>query len=195
MSIIEFISQPWHWSISGFMIAIVVFLLLYAGGRFGISSSFDALCTIGGAGKKWPYFRTDWRKSDWLLVTVAGAIIGGWIASTVFQSPAPVQIAESSAQSLNALGIVVPQSKTEGLGFIPLDVFNFDSLLTLKGFLLMIVGGFLIGFGTRYAGGCTSGHAISGMANLQIGSLIAVIGFFAGGLLMTHALFPLIFSL
>lgn len=195
MSIIEFISQPWHWAVSGFLLSIVVFLLLYAGGRFGISTSFETLCTLGGAGKKWKYFRTDWRENTWLLVTVIGAVIGGVLASTVFQSPAPVQITAETTQSLSALGVMVPQSFAEGSGFIPEDVFTFSNLLTIKGFLLMVVGGFLIGFGTRYAGGCTSGHAISGMANLQFGSLVAVIGFFIGGLLMTHLLFPLIFSL
>ena len=195
MNIIEFISQPWHWSVSGFMIAVVVFLLLYAGGRFGLSSSFDTLCTLGGAGKKIAYFKRDWRESAWLLVTIVGAVIGGWIGSTLLQSPDPVQISENTVQSLNALGVITPVSKSEGLGFIPLDVFTFPNILTVKGFLLMIVGGFLVGFGTRYAGGCTSGHAISGLANLQFGSLIAVIGFFVGGLIMTHLLYPIIFSL
>lgn len=50
-----------------------------------------------------------------------------------------------------------------------------------------------MGFGARWAGGCTSGHAISGLSNLQLPSLVAVLGFFAGGLLMTHLLFPLLF--
>jgi uncharacterized membrane protein YedE/YeeE len=56
------------------------------------------------------------------------------------------------------------------------------------------MGGLLIGFGTRYAGGCTSGHAISGLSNLQLPSLVAVIGFFIGGLLMAHLILPLIFK-
>ena len=59
--------------------------------------------------------------------------------------------------------------------------------------LVCTIGGLLVGFGARYAGGCTSGHAISGMSALQLGSLIAVIGFFLGGLTMTYLLFPLIF--
>jgi uncharacterized membrane protein YedE/YeeE len=58
----------------------------------------------------------------------------------------------------------------------------------------MVIGGFLVGFGTRYAGGCTSGHAISGLSNLQFASLIATIGFFAGGLIATHLLYPLLFN-
>ncbi len=195
MRIIEFISQPWHWSIAGVMIAVIAFLLLFAGKRFGMSTSFDTLCSMAGAGKKIPYFNFDWRKDFWIIIFVIGTVLGGWIGSTVLQSPEPVRIAASTTESLQSLGITVPQSKADGTGFLPLEIFNFKSLLTLKGFLLIVVGGFLVGFGTRYAGGCTSGHAISGISNLQFGSLIAAIGFFAGGLLMTHLLFPVIFSL
>lgn len=195
MNLIDFISQPWHWAISGTMIALVVWLLLYAGGRFGISSSFDVLCTVGGAGRYISYFRTGWKDQGWLLAVVAGALIGGAIASTILKSPAPVQVAEATEVQLNELGVIVPRTFAQGDGFIPIDHFNFEALLTLQGFLLMVVGGFLIGFGTRYAGGCTSGHAISGLSNLQLGSLIAVVGFFIGGLLMTHLIFPSLFSL
>jgi uncharacterized membrane protein YedE/YeeE len=60
---------------------------------------------------------------------------------------------------------------------------------------MLVVGGFLVGFGTRYAGGCTSGHAISGLSDLQLPSLIAVIGFFIGGLLMTYVFLPFILAL
>jgi uncharacterized protein len=190
MQIIEFISQPWHWSVSGVMLAVVVFLLLYAGGRFGLSSSFDTLCTLAGAGRRISYFRTDWKDHAWLLATIAGSILGGYLASTVFQSPQPVQISADTVESLYQLGVTVPQTKAEGMGFLPLEIFNFNNLLTVQGVIFMIIGGFFIGFGTRYAGGCTSGHAISGLAFLQFGSLIAVFGFFIGGLLMTHLLFP-----
>jgi uncharacterized membrane protein YedE/YeeE len=58
--------------------------------------------------------------------------------------------------------------------------------------VLVIVGGFLVGFGARWAGGCTSGHAISGLAALQVPSLLAVVGFFVGGLVVTHLLYPLL---
>lgn len=191
----EFISQPWHWSISGLMIALVMFLLIYTGKKFGVSSSFQAICAIGGAGKVADYFKYDWKSHDWLLTFVIGAIIGGGLAVTVFASPEPVQISKATVADLAALGIQIPQTKAEGLGYIPQDIFNFEHLFTLSGFILMIVGGFLIGFGTRYAGGCTSGHAITGLSNLQLPSLVAVIGFFIGGLLSTFVLLPLILSL
>ncbi len=191
----EFISQPWHWSISGLMIALVMFLLIYTGKKFGVSSSFQAMCAIGGAGKIADYFKYDWKSHDWLLTFVIGAIIGGGLAVTFFASPEPVQISAATIADLTALGIQIPQTKAEGLGYIPQDIFNFEHLFTLSGFILMIVGGFLIGFGTRYAGGCTSGHAITGLSNLQLPSLVAVIGFFIGGLLSTFVLLPLILSL
>lgn len=193
---IEFISQPWHWSISGVMIVVVMYLLLYFGKKFGVSSSFEAMCSLGGAGKKIKYFDFDWKKHDWLLTFIVGAVIGGGIGSSWLASPEPVQVAEATVNDLQAIGVIVPQvAANAGAGFLPLELFNFESLLTLKGFILMIGGGFLIGFGTRWAGGCTSGHAITGLSNLQLPSLVAVIGFFIGGLLVTHILLPIILSL
>lgn len=192
---IDFISQPWHWAVSGAMISLVMLLLIYFGQKFGVSSSFQAICSIGGAGKKYDYFNYDWKKHSWLLTFIVGAIIGGGIASTILASPVPVQIAASTVNDLAALGISTPQTTTEGAGFLPLEIFNLQSVFTLKGFIIMVVGGFFIGFGTRWAGGCTSGHAITGLSNLQLPSLVAVIGFFIGGLVMTHLLFPIIFNL
>lgn len=192
---IEFISQPWHWSAAGLGIALTVFLLMLAGERFGISHSFETICTIAGAGKGISLFRTDWKQHSWLIVFVVGSAIGGFIGVTLLQSPDPVQVAADTQQSLIELGVQIPATKSEGLGYLPEDVFNFSNLLTLRGFILMIVGGFLIGFGTRYANGCTSGHSISGMANLQPSSLVATVSFFIGGLIATHLLFPVIFNL
>lgn len=194
MEILEFISHPWHWSVSGAMLAFVMFLLIFLGQKFGVSSSFQAMCAIGGAGKRFEYFNYDWEKHDWLLMFIVGGIIGGAIGSTLLASPEQVQISQATIEDLSSLGISLP-SENSTVGFLPEEVFNFQSLLTAKGFIIMIVGGFLIGFGTRWAGGCTSGHAITGLSNLQLPSLVAVIGFFIGGLAMTHLLFPLIFSL
>jgi uncharacterized membrane protein YedE/YeeE len=59
----------------------------------------------------------------------------------------------------------------------------------------MVLGGFLVGFGTRYAGGCTSGHAIMGLSNLQLPSLIATISFMVGGFVMVNLILPYILSL
>jgi len=177
------------------MIALVMFLLLFAGRRFGVSSSFDALCTLAGAGKKVKYFQGDWRTKAWMFVFLLGTVAGAAIATQWMQSPEPVRISQATRDDLSALGIHAPTTLSEGRGYVPEEIFNFKSLLTLRGFILLIVGGFVIGFGTRWAGGCTSGHAISGLSNLQLPSLVAVIGFFIGGLLMTHVLLPMILKL
>ena len=66
-------------------------------------------------------------------------------------------------------------------------------MFTLKGFSILLIAGILVGFGSRYAGGCTSGHAITGLSNLELPSLISVFGFFIGGLITTWFLLPLIF--
>lgn len=194
-SIIEFISQPWHWAVSGAMLAFLMFLMLYAGQKFGISTSFETVCSIGGAGKRVKLFDYDWRSQKWLLTFVAGTIIGGFVGVTFLASPEPVQISQSTTEYLASVGINVPQTKAEGLGYVPLEIFTLENLGTLQGFIMMIIGGFFIGFGTRYAKGCTSGHAISGLSNLQLPSLIAVIGFFIGGLTMTHLILPMILTL
>jgi uncharacterized membrane protein YedE/YeeE len=75
----------------------------------------------------------------------------------------------------------------------PQELYGAEGIQNPMTWVLLVLGGLLVGFGTRYAGGCTSGHAISGLSNLQLPSLIAVIGFFVGGLLMTHVFFPFLF--
>lgn len=189
------ILQTWHWAVSGFLISMVMLALILTGNRFGVSSSFRALCSIGGAGKKIDYFNYDWKSHSWLLIFVVGSIIGGFLSQHFLANPMPVSISKKTALILESRGIKIPQDVSEGQGFLPLEIFNFETLLSLRGFILMIVGGFLIGFGTRWAGGCTSGHAISGLSNLQMPSLVAVIGFFIGGLLSTHVLLPFILNL
>ncbi len=187
---IEFLSQPWHWSISGVGIVIVMFLLIMIGRSFGVSSSFRDICTIAGAKNLSSYFDYNIKDQYWLFVFIFGSILGGTIASTVLQSPTPVAISSATISDLSQLGIHTPKTISEGAGFLPEELFHTSQLFKFKNILLMIVGGFLIGFGTRYAGGCTSGHAITGLSNFQLPSLVAVIGFFIGGLFMTHFLLP-----
>jgi len=187
----EFLTHPWHWSFSGAMIVFVMFLLIYFGKSFGVSSSFKAICTIGGAGRVAEYFDYNWKTHDWLLMFVIGSVLGGFLASHLFANPLPVALSENTVNDLNALGLSVGTSNS----LVPESLFSFETLFSVKGFLLFIVGGFLIGFGTRYAGGCTSGHAISGLSNLQMPSLVAVVGFFIGGLISTFFILPFILKL
>ncbi len=184
---IELLSQTWPWYISGFLISITMFLLLWSGGEFGVSSNLRTMCTIGGAGKKISFFDFDWKSQIWNLIFALGAVIGGFIATNFLTNPEGINISENTIASLSTLGISFEHE------LMPTQLFNWESLSTLKGIFVIVGGGFLVGFGTRWAGGCTSGHAISGLSNLQLPSLIAVIGFFIGGLIMTHLIFPIIF--
>ncbi len=189
-NMIEMLSQAWPWYVAGPLIALVMALLLFVGKSFGVSDTLRTTCAIGGGGRFSEFFDFDWKKQSWNLVFVAGAIIGGFIASTWLQQPAPIPLAPDTVAKLQELGIQKP-----GDNYLPEEIFSWEGLFTLRGFIMLVVGGFLIGFGARYAGGCTSGHAISGLSNLQLPSLIAVIGFFIGGLVMTYFLLPLILTL
>lgn len=189
---LELFRQPWHWAFSGFMIAFIMFILLYFGKSFGISATMRTVCTIGGAGSKIRFFNFDWKQQRWNLAFALGTVIGGFIASTYLASPTPVNISPATISHLANLGIDYPTTIEAGSDYLPNELFQLGMLFTFKGLFLLVVGGFLVGFGARYAGGCTSGHAISGLSNLQIPSLIAVIGFFIGGLIMTHFLLPII---
>ncbi len=189
-SIIEFIQQPWPWYVAGPVIAFTMFMLLYFGNNFGLSANLRTACSIMGAGKKVKFFDFDWKTQSWNLMFVVGTIIGGFIAHQFLSPDAAVAISESTAENLRSLGIANP-----GADIAPMELFSFEALLSVRGIIMLVVGGFLIGFGTRYAGGCTSGHAISGLSDLQPASLLAVVGFFIGGLIMTHLILPHLLTL
>jgi uncharacterized protein len=183
----EFVTQPWSWWFSGIIIALIMFSLIYFGQSFGFSSNLRTICTMTGVGKKIKFFDFNWKSQLWNLVFLAGAIIGGSIAKQFLSNGDPVNISEETIQALSYLGFSAPE------GAQPHELFSWHSAFTLKGFLVLAMGGLMVGFGARYAGGCTSGHAISGLSDLQIPSLVAVVGFFIGGLLMTYLIFPIIF--
>lgn len=185
----DFIIQPWPWFISGPLIAFVLFLLFYFGKNFGVSTNLETMCTIAGAGKVSDYFKKNWKERDWSLVFLIGLVIGGFITANYLTNPAAIDLNPKTIQELSDLGFT-----NAGSNFVPNEIFSIENMLTLKGFTILLVAGMLIGFGTRYAGGCTSGHAITGLSSLQLPSLIAVFGFFIGGIIMIWILFPLIFS-
>lgn len=185
----DFIRQPWHWSVGGVLIGLTVPMLYLAGNKpFGISSSFRHLCAACMPGKI-PFFTYDWRKEIWSFFFIIGIVLGGVVAATVLANPEPFKIAQTTHNQLAALGI------TQFTQMEPTDIFNFHNLFTAKGFIFVVAGGFLVGFGTRYAGGCTSGHSITGISNFQVSSLVATICFMAGGFFVTHLILPLIFKL
>lgn len=184
---IDFIMSPWPWWFSGIVISSVMFFLLFFGKSFGFSANLRTLCTIAGAGKKVPFFNFNWKTQIWNLVFLVGAIVGGFIAQEFLSYDQPIQVAESTVKDLAQLGFDKPTEVQ------PMELFSWDAVFTWKGFLILAVGGFLVGFGSRYAGGCTSGHAISGISDLQVPSMIAVVGFFIGGLIMTYLIMPFLF--
>jgi len=184
----EVIYGTWPWYISGFLIGMIMLTLIYFGKAFGMSSNLRTLCSIAGAGRFAEFFRFDWKSQRWNLAVVFGAILGGFVAVHFLSDGSGVNINPQTIEQLAALNIEAPNGK-----LAPDSLMGFEAMKNPKTFIILLAGGLLIGFGTRYAGGCTSGHAISGLSNLQLPSLIAVIGFFIGGLIMSHFLLPLIF--
>lgn len=184
----NFIYEPWPWYVAGPLIALVMFLLLFVGKQFGMSSPLRTMCAAAGAGKAASFFKFDWRADRWNLIVIVGAVIGGFIASQ-YMSNNQVAINPVVAQQLATDYNIT----STGDAYLPTELFSLESLEDPAVILILLVGGILVGFGARYAGGCTSGHAISGLSNLQLPSLIAVVGFFIGGLVMIHFIYPLIF--
>lgn len=185
--LIRTLAQPWPWYVAGPLIGLFVPGLLLVGNRmFGISSNLRHVCAIVMPGRI-RYFRYDWRTAGgWNLAFVFGVLLGGMLAARFLDSGAPTHLADSARTSIASLGV------HDLTGLVPRELFQWSALLTWRGLVLIVGGGFLVGFGTAYAGGCTSGHAISGLADLQLPSLVAVVGFFAGGLISTWFILPLL---
>ena len=189
MTFIEWIKQPWPWYVAGPLIGLMVPLLLIMGNKsFGISSNLRHMCAACFPSDI-PFFKYDWKKEAWNLFFVGGILVGGFLVSQFLSNPGPVQVNPKLVTELSAYGI----NNYEGT--VPGELFSWQNLFTLKGFILMVVGGLLVGFGTRYAGGCTSGHAIMGLSNLQWPSLVATICFMAGGFIMANLILPYILRL
>lgn len=183
---IELIRQPWHWAVAGILIGLTVPTLLLIGNKkFGVSSSLRQICAMCIPAKI-PFFQYDWKKEIWNLFFVAGVFLGGVIAAQFLSNPNSIVIAESTKQSLSALGI------KDFSNLMPADLFNVNNNFTLKGLFFYVIGGFLVGFGTRYAGGCTSGHSIMGLSTLQLPSLIATCCFMIGGFFSANIILPFI---
>jgi uncharacterized membrane protein YedE/YeeE len=183
----DIIFQTWSWYVSGFLIGLIMLTLTYFGKSFGMSSNLRSLCSMAGLGKRVSFFDFDWKAQRWNLVVVLGAMLGGFVTVHFMSDPSNVAINPKTIAQLAQMGIEAPNGK-----LVPDALFGISILESPKSIFILLIGGVLIGFGSRYAGGCTSGHAISGLSNLQVPSLKAVIGFFIGGLIMAHFLLPLI---
>ena len=180
----EFIIAPWPWYVAGPLIAFTMFLLLYFGNNFGVSATLRTTCSIAGGEKLSDFFDFDWKAQIWNLIFVLGTLLGGTVSSLYLEPTQQIELADTTIAALENMGL-----NQVGESFLPAQLFEYNGFNPLQiGFLLF--GGLLVGFGARYAGGCTSGHAISGLSNLQLPSLIAVVGFFIGGLIMNYLIMP-----
>lgn len=185
---IDFLLAPWPWYVSGALIALTMFVLLLVGKNFGMSANLRTFCTLCGADKTCEFFKFDWKNQQWNLMIVIGAILGGFVAANYLSDNQVPDINPQTIEKLHSQGF-----ESAGTAYLPTELFGNGAFSDPKTITLLFIGGLLVGFGARYAGGCTSGHSISGISNLQLPSLIATIGFFIGGLLMVHLIFPLLF--
>ncbi|HNT79814.1 MAG TPA: YeeE/YedE thiosulfate transporter family protein [Bacteroidia bacterium] len=187
---IEFIYEPWPWYVAGPLIGLVVPLLFIIGNKsFGISSSLRHICAACIPANI-PFFNYEWKKERWNLFFISGILIGGVLSYFFLLDPNYAAVISPS---------LITQLKEDGLqnfsGLLPIEIFSFQSLTSFPGFIMIVVGGFLIGFGTRYGGGCTSGHAILGLSTLQWPSLVATCCFMAGGIIMSNVVLPFLLKL
>jgi len=186
---LEFITKPWPWYVAGPLIGLTVPALLIIGNKsFGISSSLRHVCAACVPAKI-PFFQYDWKKEVWNLFFVLGVLVGGIIAAQLLANPEPMIIHPDLAADMAKYNIA------DTSHIVPSDLFSWTALATPRGIIMMVVGGFMVGFGTRYAGGCTSGHAIMGISTLQWPSLVATCCFMIGGFIMTHLILPYILAL
>ena len=189
LNLIHFLSDPWPWYVAGPLIGLMIPTLFFVINKdLGISSSFRHICAMMGL-KKIRFFDYDWREHAWSLNFVLGIFLSGIIVSLFFPNPDEIKLSENFLVWLQEIGV------KDIKGFLPEDIFQWSLLNSPRTLIILVGGGFLIGFGSRYAGGCTSGHAIMGLSQLSIGSLIAVIGFFVGGLIVSWFVLPFILTL
>lgn len=181
-------TTPWPWYVSGAAIGATMLTMLFLGRRFGLSTNLKTLCALGGVGRVSRYFADGWRPHVWNLVFAFGALLGGSLTALLGAKERVIAISDGTIARLDELGI------SRNAGLMPDSLFGPQAFSNPWAWALWIVGGFLVGFGARWANGCTSGHGISGLSALQRGSLLALLGFFGGGLLATHLLYPWVLS-
>lgn len=189
MDIIDYLKEPWPWYVAGPLIGLFVPLLLIVGNKaFGVSSSMRHICAAAMPSDI-PYFKYDWKKEIWNLCFVLGIFLGGCIAATLLKNDKPITVHPELVQILATYGI------TDLKGLLPTQLFSWENIMTLQGLFFTVIGGFMVGFGTRYAGGCTSGHSIMGLSTLQLPSLIATLFFMAGGFISAWLIVPFLLQL
>lgn len=188
--ILRIFTEPWHWAVSGAMIGLVMLTVTYFGKSFGLSSTYRALCSVAGAGRLSTFFNVDWKNQRWNLVFVAGVVLGGWISARFLTLDYQPNLNPKTLRYLELIGIMENTSGHPVTGFAPDRIFSLAALHDDRILILLMLGGLLSGFGSRYAGGCTSGHFITGIAHLQWPSVVTIIFFMIGGVMMTNYFLP-----
>lgn len=189
----EFLSQPWPWYIGGPLLGLSVpAVLLLTGKQLGIAMIFKTACSTSRTIRdRIAFFNYDWKVDSWRFFFLGGVTLGGFIGGVILANPNPMIVSPATIADLREIGMTQLMSGSVDFnGLLPASLFSFEHAMTLPGFLFLLSGGFLVGFGARYADGCTSGHAIMGLAYFQFASLVAVIGFFLGGLIMVFLILP-----
>ena len=185
----ELLYKPWPWYVAGTIIGLTVPALLLLGNKkLGISSTLRQLCTACFPSDT-SFLKYDWNNDSWNLYFAGGILIGGLIGGRILANPESTDLSQGTVAYLQAHGL------NDVRGMLPPELFNWKNVPTLQGFLLIVVGGFLVGFGTRYARGCTSGHGLFGLSALQWPSLLALLAFFIGGILCSYGVLPFILML
>ncbi len=185
--LIVWLSGPWPWYVSGPIIGLMVPLMLLIGSKsFGVSQNLEHICAMTQPKQiNVSLFKYDWKQFGWCISFVIGVAIGGFLAMYVFKHPGAIELSEAAKDMLVGWGV------SQGKEFYPSELYD-PSPANL---VILGISGVLIGFGTRYASGCTSGHAITGLATLQLKSLKAVLGIFAGGILAANFITPLLIKI
>lgn len=186
----EAITGPWPWYVSGPLLGLMVPLLLILGNKnFGISSTLRHVCAAALPVKA-EYFTSDnWKAGSWNLVLALGVILGGTIAVVFLGGNHAPEVSPAAAELFRTWKIDAPAALQ------PAEIYAAPGVGSARALVSLVAGGFLVGFGTRYANGCTSGHAIMGLSLLNVGSLVATLGFFAGGVIVSNFVLPWILSL
>lgn len=188
-TILNFISQPWPWYVAGPLIGLVIVLLQWIDNKpLAASASYRHICAAIFPSKI-PFLKYNWKTESWNLFFVAGIFAGGFLAASILSHPSNIIISDETTQQLQSIGL----KDTDG--FAPAQLFSFAALQTFPGIIIIVFGGFLIGFGSRYAGGCVSGHSMTGISDLQWTSILATACIFAGGIFTSYILLPLILKL
>ncbi|MEI8280469.1 MAG: YeeE/YedE thiosulfate transporter family protein [Bacteroidota bacterium] len=183
----HFWNHPWPWYIAGPLLGLTVPLLLLIGNKpFGASAIFRHLCAIVIQKKEWKYFKYDWSKESWNFYFIGGIVLGGAIAATLIPNLGELKLHPYLVDLYHGLGI---NDFSQG---VPKQIFNMEGLRNVEGIVFVLAGGFMVGFGSRYAGGDNSGHMILGVARLNKPSIITTACFFVGGYIGAHYIVPFI---